>query len=378
MQTKIFDKKQEDLPAGYIVLDSLPHPIIILDNSNHFVWLNHAAETFFNSSLAIFSGTSAEDYFNPNSVLIKMINRARETTSSLSEHSLSISAPKLKDTTVNIQVAPFYQNNEFTIISLQKNSLEQIAKARNIFKGAALSMSKVTALLAHEIRNPLAGIRGAAELLEPELVRENRELSKLIVTETDRIIKLLERIEKLSADRQLQLEEINIHEVLDYCLMVNSSSFGKHLIIKRDFDPSLPMIFADRDLLIQLFLNLFKNASEATSKNDSLTVKTSYAMSMPHSASDQYGLNQLPFQIDIIDTGSGISPELQGYVFEPFVSNKLNGSGLGLALVASVVSEHGGAIEVSSSEGETRFKINLPIETVEKNQKSFNRLEERL
>ena len=140
VQTKIFNKKQENLPSGYTVLDSLPYPLIILDNSNHFVWLNHAAETFFNSSLTIFSGTSAEDYFNPESVLIKMINRARETTSSLSEHSVSISASKLKDTTVNIQVGPFYQNNEFIAISLQKNSLEQIAKSRNIFKGAALSM----------------------------------------------------------------------------------------------------------------------------------------------------------------------------------------------------------------------------------------------
>ena len=290
-----------------------------------------------------------------------MISRVRQTASSLSEHSVSLSLPRLKDTIVNIQVGPFYSNDEFIVISLQKNTLEQVAKSRTHFKGAALSMSKMTALLAHEIRNPLAGIKGAAQLLELELGQENQELSNLIVTETDRIIKLLERIEKLSADKPLHLERINIHEVLDHCLMVSGSSFGRHLINKREFDPSLPLIFADRDLLIQLFLNLFKNASEATKKNDFLFVKTSYALSTHHSASNEYGLNQLPLQIDIIDTGSGISPELQGYVFEPFISNKLNGSGLGLALVASVVSEHGGAIEVSSAAGETHFKINLPI-----------------
>ncbi len=361
MHTNIINS-QVNLPAGYAVLDALPYPVIILDSNNNFVWLNHAGETFFNSSLAIFKGSSAEEYFNSDSVLIRMISRVRQTASSLSEHSVSLSLPRLKDTIVNIQIGPFYSNNEFIVISLQKNTLEQVAKSRTHFKGAALSMSKVTALLAHEIRNPLAGIKGAAQLLELELGQENQELSNLIVTETDRIIKLLERIEKLSADKPLHLEHINIHEVLDHCLKVSSSSFGRHLINQRDFDPSLPLIFADRDLLIQLFLNLFKNASEATKQNDLLFVKTSYALSTPHSASNQYGLNQLPLQIDIIDTGSGISPELEGYVFEPFISNKLKGSGLGLALVASVVSEHGGAIEVRSGAGETHFKINLPID----------------
>ena len=361
MQTNIINS-QVNLPAGYAVLDALTYPVIILDNDNYFVWLNHSGETFFNSSLAIIKGVSAEEYFNSDSVLFKMILRVKETASSLSEHSVTLSLPRLKDTVVNIQVGPFYSNDEFIVISLQKNTLEQVAKSRTHFKGAALSMSKVTALLAHEIRNPLAGIKGAAQLLELELGQENQELSNLIVTETDRIIKLLERIEKLSADKPLHLERINIHEVLDHCLMVSGSSFGRHLINKREFDPSLPLIFADRDLLIQLFLNLFKNASEATKKNDFLFVKTSYALSTPHSASNQHGLNQLPLQIDVIDTGSGISPELQGYVFEPFISSKLNGSGLGLALVASVVSEHGGAIEVRSGAGETHFKINLPID----------------
>ena len=375
MKTNILDK-EVNLPAGYAVLDSLPYPIIILDNANHFIWLNHAAESFFNSSLAIFHGTSAKDYFKYDSVILKMISRARETKSSLSENSVIISAPKLRNTTVNLQVGPFYANDEFIVISLQTNSLEQFAKSQNLFKGASLSMSKVTALLAHEIRNPLAGIKGAAQLLEFELGKENQELSKLIVTETDRIIKLLERIEKLSADKPLFLEEINIHEVIDHCLMVNSSSFGKHLAVQRDFDPSLPLIFADRDLFIQLFLNLFKNASEATVKDDILIVKTSYALSTPHSASEQYGSNQLPLQIEVIDTGIGISPDLLGYIFEPFVSSKLNGSGLGLALVASVVSEHGGAINVSSSKDKTHFKINLPLETSVKNQKWLSQPED--
>ncbi len=377
MQTN-FLNTEVNLPAGYAVLDSLPYPIFILDNSNYFTWLNHAAETFFNSSLAIFNGTSAEEYFNSDSDIMKMISLAREKMSSLSEHSVSISASKLKQTKVNIQVGPFYSNDKYIVVSLQKNMLEQVAKSQNLFKGAALSMSKVTALLAHEIRNPLAGIRGAAQLLELELGKENQELSKLIVTETDRIIKLLERIEKLSADKPLHLEEINIHEVLDHCLMINSSSFGKHLSIQRDYDPSLPLISADRDLFIQLFLNLFKNASEATLKNDVLVVKTSYALSAPHSALEQLGSNQLPLQIEIIDTGRGIAPELQEYIFEPFVSDKLNGSGLGLALVASVVSEHGGVIDVRSSAGKTHFIINLPLKILGKNQKSFSQLKDEL
>ena len=363
MQTNVINN-HVNLPAGYAVLDALPYPIIILDDKNHFIWLNHEAETFFNSSLAIFQGTSAKEYFNSDSVLFKMISRVKQTGRSLSEHSVTLSTPRLKDTIVNIQVGSLYSSDDFIVISLQKNTLEQIAKSRTLFKGAALSMSKITALLAHEIRNPLAGIKGAAQLLELELGQENQELSNLIVIEADRIIKLLERIEKLSTDKPLHLEEINIHEVIDHCLMVTGSSFGRHLNIQRDFDPSLPLMLADRDLLIQLFLNLFKNASEATKKNDTMIVKTSYALATPHSPSNQYGLNQLPLQIDIIDTGKGIPPELYGFVFEPFISNKLNGSGLGLALVASVVSEHGGAIDVKSVTGETHFKINFPLDVV--------------
>ena len=142
MQSEILDDFVS-LPAGYAVLDSLPYPIIIIDNNNFFVWINHAAEIFFNSSLAILNGSSAEEYFTSNSVLIKMISRARLTKSSLSEHSVGITAPRLKETIVNIQVGLLDANDEFIVISLQKNTLEQVAKSRNLFKGAALSLSLI-------------------------------------------------------------------------------------------------------------------------------------------------------------------------------------------------------------------------------------------
>ena len=189
---------------------------------------------------------------------------------------------------------------------------------------------RMSALLAHEIKNPLAGIKGAAQLLEMELPEAQQELSHMIVYEADRITSLLQRIENLSSDAPVRFETVNIHEVLDHCLKITAASFGRHLEIKRSYDPSLPDIQADRELLVQCFINLFKNASEATAEGDHLSVQTSYSLTRYVTTENSRKLIHLPLQIAIIDSGKGVPDDLQAHIFEPFVSGKSSGSGLGL------------------------------------------------
>ncbi|MGB0818346.1 MAG: two-component system sensor histidine kinase NtrB, partial [Candidatus Puniceispirillaceae bacterium] len=234
----------------------------------------------------------------------------------------------------------------------------------NQFKGAALSMAKMTALLAHEIKNPLAGIKGAAQLLELDLPAEYRELSGMIVDETDRITSLLSRIENLSADAPLKFSDVNIHEVLDHCIRITKASFGRHLQIVRRYDPSLPDVRGDRELLVQCFLNLLKNAAEATKIGDELVLRTCYSMTRYISSLSDGKRMHLPLQIEIEDTGKGIPEELSEHIFEPFISTKSGGSGLGLAMVASVIADHGGTITHQRRHQGTCFSINLPFLTM--------------
>ena len=249
------------------------------------------------------------------------------------------------------------------LVSIQEQSMAEQLSTQSQFKGAALSMAKMTALLAHEIKNPLAGIKGAAQLLELDLPVEYRELSGMIVDETDRITSLLSRIETLSSDTPVKFADVNIHEVLDHCIRITKASFGRHLTVIRRYDPSLPDVRADRELLVQCFLNLFKNAAEATKAGDELTLSTSYSLTRYVSSLSDGRRVHLPFQIEIEDTGAGIPDELADHIFEPFISTKSGGSGLGLAMVASVIADHGGSITPLPRRQGTCFSINLPVMT---------------
>mgnify|MGYP003340391342 FL=1 len=252
-------------------------------------------------------------------------------------------------------------DNAKVLVSIQEQSMAEQLSTQNQFKGAALSMAKMTALLAHEIKNPLAGIKGAAQLLELDLPAEYRELSGMIVDETDRITSLLSRIENLSADAPLKFSDVNIHEVLDHCIRITKASFGRHLQIVRRYDPSLPDVRGDRELLVQCFLNLLKNAAEATKIGDELVLRTCYSMTRYISSLSDGKRMHLPLQIEIEDTGEGIPEELSEHIFEPFISTKSGGSGLGLAMVASVIADHGGTITNQRRRQGTCFSINLPF-----------------
>jgi two-component system nitrogen regulation sensor histidine kinase GlnL len=359
------EQPEGGLPAAKQMMDILPFPVFMLDENDRFLWLNHAAEGFFHSSQAMLVPMQMSELLISDSPFFSLVRRARQSERPVSDKSLRLISPKFGVRNAAIQVTPLPVSENVdergaVLVTLQEQGLTDKLAAQNTVKSAALSMSKMTSLLAHEVKNPLAGIKGAAQLLETEIPEESRELSSMIVTEADRITALLNRIENLSSDMPVQLKDVNIHEILDHCIRITTASFGRHLDIKCHYDPSLPNIDADPDLLVQCFLNLFKNASEETDDKGILTLTTSYNLSRYLSTSQSFQVH-LPLQIEIEDNGSGIPEELQDYIFEPFISGKQSGSGLGLAMVASVVADHGGAISVDTSPAGTCFTVNLPI-----------------
>ena len=348
------------------LLNILPFPLFLVDHKNRFVWLNPAAESFFKSSTAYLAGHDVTDLIPSDSPFFALLGRVRQAGCSVVEREIGLISPKLGVSKGTIQMVPVparseTNNSAQVLVSIQEQSMAERLSTQNQFKGAALSMAKMTALLAHEIKNPLAGIKGAAQLLELDLPTEHRELSGMIVDETDRITSLLSRIETLSADAPLKFTDVNIHEVLDHCIRITKASFGRHLQIERRYDPSLPNVRADRELLVQCFLNLFKNAAEATNVGDKLVLGTSYSMTRYISSLSDGKRVHLPLQIEIEDSGKGIPEELSEHIFEPFISTKSGGSGLGLAMVASVIADHGGIITHQRGHQGTCFIINLPF-----------------
>lgn len=346
------------------ILAHMPNPVFILDAENRFFYLNHAAEMFFQSSQVILAGTLLSAVLPGDSALFSMLSRARSQQVSVADQGLELAGPRVGPKLLNIQISPYGEppvGPGSLLVTIQERALAERLRGQSIFHGAARSISAMAALLAHEVKNPLAGIKGAAQLLQTDLPGDNQELTKMIVEETDRIAALLDRMEGFAGGASVVLEPVNIHEIIDHCLHVAQASYGAHLQVDRVYDPSLPTVVGHRDLLIQAFLNIIKNASEVTDNNGKLVVTTSYARS--RRLQSGVGASQLhvPIQVEIADNGPGISDEIRDHIFDPFVSGKSSGSGLGLAMVASVVADHGGMVEVDSIPGDTVFRMNFPL-----------------
>jgi len=343
------------------ILSSLPTPLFVLDSDNRFVYLNQAGEMFFQSSAPLLIGVPLDSFIPVDSMLFSMLRRAREQHLSVADQGLELANPKIGPKVVNVQITPFGDTPPRLLVSIQERALAERLRGQSLFRGAARSISSMAAMLAHEVKNPLAGIKGAAQLLESGLGTEDRELTRMIVEESDRVAALLDRMEGFSGGPGLVFGAVNIHEVLDHCLRMASASFGAHVSIRRQYDPSLPPVHGHRDLLVQAFINIIKNACEATDKNAEITVITSYSHGRRMAFSAHEGGPHAPVQVEVIDNGRGIPDELRDNVFDPFVSGRSGGSGLGLTMVASVIADHGGMMEFDSSPGRTAFRFNFPV-----------------
>lgn len=346
-----------------IVLNTIRHPVIMLSADNHIAFANSEAEGYFKTSISVMSRNLLSDYVPFGSPLLALVEQVRERRSPVNEYRVDISSPRLgNDRLVDIYVAPVMEVQGAVVVLLQERTMADKLDRQMTHRGAARSVTGLASMLAHEIKNPLSGIRGAAQLLETVVSDEDRDLTRLITDETDRIVALVDRMEVFSDERPVERAPVNIHIVLNHVRAIASNGFAKHIKFTEDYDPSLPPVFANRDQLVQIFLNLVKNAAEAIGDDahGEISLSTAFRPGVRLSVPGSRERVSLPLEFCVHDNGKGVPEELQAYLFDPFVTTKTNGTGLGLALVAKIVGDHGGVVECDSQPRRTTFRILLP------------------
>ncbi len=359
-------------PVPGVVWASLPLPALLIGPDNRIAEVNPAGETFLNASSRSLVGQPAFDRLAIDAPMDEALLRARLNQSPLFINDVDVTSGERAPVQCNLQIAPMHDNPEVILLIISPRDIaDRLGRAMQV-KSAAKSAIGMAEMLAHEIKNPLAGISGAAQLIGMNLPPEDRELADLIVEETRRIVKLLEQVEQFGNLRPPDRRPVNIHDALDRARKSAMVGFAAHMHIIEDYDPSLPPTFADPDQLLQVFLNLIKNAAEACKRSGegrTIRLHTFYDLSLRLRGKDGRPA-ALPLQIEIIDDGPGIPPEIAADIFEPFVSGRENGTGLGLALVSKIISDHEGWISVDSVPGRTVFRVSLPMVPKEKKEKA--------
>ena len=357
-------------PAGLI--EQLPLPVVMFDASDCFTYASPAAEVFFQTSLSRLRGKRL-DYFMPGDhPLLALIGQVRRSGRSSNLIGLEIASPRIGEhRDVEVHASRFNDGEGSVLVTLQERSTARLLERQMGRRRAGRSVSGLAGVIAHEIRNPLAGIRGAAQLLESGADSEGKALTQLICSEIDRIAGLLDRMLAFGDLPVRASAAVNIHSVLDHVQrLAAAASAPKSVKFTLEFDPSLPPVLGDRDRLVQAMLNLVKNAVEAASSTGDggqVWLRTGFRNGVALTDPATGRRVSLPLAISVEDNGPGIAEEIANNLFEPFVSNKPAGTGLGLALSARIVSEHGGLIETERTRGRTVFRVMLPMATGEGN-----------
>ncbi len=350
--------------AKVAVLHSLPQPVLVCGPGDKILWANAAAEIFFGVSLNLMSRQRLRDFFSVGSPILGLVERAQAKHLPMTEYRIKVSLPRgSSERSSDVYVSPLGESGGLVSVLFQERAMAEKIDRQLVSRGAARSATGLASMLAHEIKNPLSGIRGAAQLLEQTVNQDEVQLARLIRDETDRIVKLVDRIEVFGDARPLEREPINIHVVLDRVKLLATNGVARNVEIIETYDPSLPPVHGHTDQLIQVFINLIKNAAEALEKTTEpkIRIATSFRPGVKISFAGNSERVSLPLEIVISDNGPGVPPDILPFLFDPFVTTKASGSGLGLALVAKTISEHGGVIECQSEPGCTSFRVLLPV-----------------
>ncbi|MFT4013806.1 MAG: ATP-binding protein [Paracoccus sp. (in: a-proteobacteria)] len=353
---------------------ALPLPAVIVDAQGRVAGMNDLAESFLNVSRRSAMGHLLEGPEMLKRLRIvpsigEILERVREGHDALNRAGVRfeigdrLGGHADRIATVHAGPVPSPEGGVVILVA-PSDSAGRLGQGRAV-RSAARSAIGMAEMLAHEIKNPLAGIRGAAQLIGMSLAPGDRDLTDLIVAESRRIVELLDEVERFGDTSAPKLTEVNIHDVLERVRRSALVGFGKGLKIVPDYDPSLPTALADNDQLVQVCLNLVKNAAEAIKRQEredgTIRIRSFYdgTLRMAPTEAEPMG-RSLPLQIEIEDDGPGIPEAIADQVFEPFVSGRENGTGLGLALVSKIITDHGAWIALDSRPGRTVFRISLP------------------
>ena len=357
--------RQESLTAPLdvnSVLGALPYPILVVDEDDAILYVNGAAENFFEQGKSHLQGASLDQIVPPNSPIRSVLRQVRADGVSVSEYDVDLTLPRGGERGLSVHVAPLVDDFTSVVLSIHAHGAARNMEQQLVHRSAARSVSAMASMLAHEVKNPLSGIRGAAQLLERVVTRENQQLTSLICEETDRVCDLLDSMGEFADAGPLERVPVNIHEVLERVQQSAAAGFARHVNFRTEYDPSLPPVLGNQDQLIQVFMNLVKNAAEAVSQPDGeITLKTGFRRGVKLTVPGMEGRVHLPLMVTVADNGSGMSEDIARHLFDPFITTKSGGTGLGLVLVAKVINDYGGAIEFDTDGKGTSFRILLPL-----------------
>lgn len=353
------------LSGADAVINALPHPVLLVAEDGAIHFANDAAEAFFKVGAAVLRRQPLSELVPFGSPLLALVEQVRQRGAAVNEYAVDLGTPRNgAERVVDIQAAPLPERPEEVLVMLQERTMAQKIDRQLTHRGAARSVTGLAAVLAHEIKNPLSGIRGAAQLLESSVSDDDRALTQLITEETDRICQLVDRMEVFGDQRPVAREAINIHTVLDHVKRLAKTGFARNIRFVEEYDPSLPSLLANRDQLVQVVLNLVKNAAEAIgadSPDGEIVLTTAFRPGVRLSVPGTKERVSLPLEFCIRDNGPGVPADLTPHLFDPFVTTKASGTGLGLALVAKIIGDHGGVIECESVPRRTTFRVLMPM-----------------